>query len=195
MKQSLAAGIAAAIVAMVGMAVAQDAPPPDAAHIAKARGAIKGLGEELKARLVEALKAGGPVNGVEACNKVAQTLTAEVSKAQGVSVRRTALKVRNPTNAASAREKAVMENFVAQLKAGADIAKLDHAEIVTDGGAQTLVYMKAIPMAGEPCALCHGTEVKPDVAAAIGKLYPKDEATGFAPGELRGAFVVSMPMK
>ncbi len=55
--------------------------------------------------------------------------------------------------------------------------------------------MKAIPMAAEPCAACHGTDVKPDVKSEIDKLYPQDQATGFKPGELRGAFTISMPVK
>ena len=50
-------------------------------------------------------------------------------------------------------------------------------------------------MAGEPCALCHGSAVKDDVKAAVAKLYPKDQATGFEPGELRGAFTVTEVVK
>ena len=50
--------------------------------------------------------------------------------------------------------------------------------------------MKAIPT-GEVCLKCHGSNVAPDVKAAIGELYPEDQATGFKAGELRGAFSVS----
>lgn len=41
---------------------------------------------------------------------------------------------------------------------------------------------------GQPCLSCHGTD--PDVATSIAALYPKDKATGFRPGELRGAMLV-----
>ena len=156
-----------------------------------ARSAAKDLGEALKTRLGEALKAGGPVSGLAVCNSEAQMLTKDRSKALGSDVRRTALKVRNPNNAPTDRERKVLEEFAARAASGADAAKLEHAEIVQSDGKRTLFYMKAIPMASEPCAACHGTSLKPDVAAEIARLYPKDQATGFSPGELRGAFVVT----
>jgi len=52
--------------------------------------------------------------------------------------------------------------------------------------------MKAIPMRAEPCLLCHGAP-EPALKAEIDRLYPQDQATGFRPGELRGAFTVSAP--
>jgi hypothetical protein len=52
--------------------------------------------------------------------------------------------------------------------------------------------MRAIPM--EPlCTTCHGKTLAPDVAAAIAKAYPNDQATGFEPGQLRGAVSVVWP--
>jgi len=51
--------------------------------------------------------------------------------------------------------------------------------------------MKAIPLAKKPCATCHGTNVDPDLRAEILKRYPQDEAVGFEPGEIRGAFTLS----
>jgi cytochrome c553 len=66
---------------------------------------------------------------------------------------------------------------------------------LTENGVATFRYMKAIPMAAQPCAACHGTDVKPDVLAEIEKLYPQDEATGFKPGELRGAFSIKQSLQ
>ena len=196
MKRTFAVVASACIVSIVGVAAAQTAlPADDAARTAKSRAAVKALAEDLKARLVEALKTGGPVAGIAACNKAAQPATGDISKAQGLTIKRTALRVRNPLNVASPRERIVLQSFAEKVKAGADVATLEHTETVKEGDAETFVYMKAIPMAGDPCQACHGTEVKSEVKAEIGKLYPKDEATGFTPGELRGAFVVTQKIK
>jgi hypothetical protein len=58
-----------------------------------------------------------------------------------------------------------------------------------DGGA---TYMQAI-VTQPLCVACHGTALAPDVASALARLYPSDRATGFAVGDLRGAFVVRWP--
>lgn len=177
-------------------ALAQDAPAgPDAERIMKARGAIKGLAEGLKEKLVGAMKDGGPVAALDVCKIDAPKITAEQSKASGVTVGRTALKVRNPGNAPDDFEKRVMEKFVADLKGGADATKLEHGETVVEGGKKTFRYMKPIMTAGTPCLACHGAELKPEVAAKIKELYPADQATGFAAGDMRGAFSVKQAVE
>ncbi len=188
--------VLAAVAAVgIGAALAQDAAsPPVDANVAAARAAVKDLAENLKAKLGAALKEGGPVAGLKTCNTEAQPLTKARSAALGLDVRRTALKVRNPLNAPSDRERKVLEDFAAKIKAGADVAKLEHAETISEAGKSTFVFMKPIPMATEPCAACHGAELKPEIAAEVAKLYPKDQATGFAAGDLRGAFVVTKPL-
>ena len=59
------------------------------------------------------------------------------------------------------------------------------------GGAAKVHFLSAIPMQDQPCSVCHGTNVAPDLEAHIDSLYPGDLATGFAPGELRGALLIS----
>lgn len=190
-----AIGVAAAIAALVAgleRPVAQadgDATPADA-DIAAARAATKDLGEKLKAELVAALKAGGPGTALGVCRTVAPAIAEDASKAHGLEVGRTALKVRNPDNAPDAFERRVMEGFVREIAAGADPETLEHAEVVSDGGAGEFRYMKAIPTAAEPCLACHGANVDPELTAQILDLYPDDAATGFEAGELRGAFTV-----
>ena len=53
--------------------------------------------------------------------------------------------------------------------------------------------MKAIPMQ-EPCALCHGKTLAPQIGDKIKSLYPLDQATGFELGEIRGAFTVKIKL-
>ncbi len=43
----------------------------------------------------------------------------------------------------------------------------------------------------EPGLTCHGSSLQPELKAEILCLYPNDQATGFKPGELRGAFTVT----
>jgi hypothetical protein len=42
------------------------------------------------------------------------------------------------------------------------------------------------------CLACHGESLEPAVAAKLAAAYPKDQATGFRAGDLRGAFWVEL---
>ncbi len=176
--------------AIAGGAIAAE---PSSAQVAQARAAVGELGKSLKSQLMAAIKARGPISAIGVCKTIAPALAEKTGSARGLEVGRTALRVRNPANAPDAWERAVLENFAAQIKAGKDPRKLEHAETVTDAsGARTFRYMKAIPMGAVPCLTCHGTP-EPSLKAEISRLYPQDEATGFKPGELRGAFTVTAP--
>lgn len=184
-----------AIVLVTGAIAWWDSGPARAgetsdASLQRARAAIKELGEGLKGQLAEAIKAGGPQSAIAVCRTAAPQLAADASEKHGLSVRRTALKVRNPDNAPDAWERKVLEDFLKRAAAGEDMAKLEHSEPVTENGLQIIRYMKAIPMTAEPCSTCHGTAIEPGLKAQIEQLYPADQATGFNPGEVRGAFTV-----
>lgn len=140
--------------------------------------------QQLLDTVKSAMQSGGPVKAVEACQLLAPQITAQHSQAPW-KVGRTALKLRNPNNAPDAWERQVLEQFAARAAAGEPVAELKHAEIV----AGEFRLMKAIPT-GEPCLACHGQNLKPELAAVIDQRYPQDQARGFAPGELRGAFTL-----
>jgi hypothetical protein len=167
------------------------AEEPDPAQIAEARAAVKDLGQGLKVQLMAAIKAGGPVSAIGVCQIVAPALSKQSGGTHGLKVGRTALRIRNPANAPDAYERKVLEEFVAQIDAGASADKLESAEIILDEGTPVFRYMKPIPMGTQPCLTCHGSDIDPALKAEIGRLYPDDEATGFKPGQLRGAFTVS----
>jgi hypothetical protein len=162
-------------------AMAQD----DDARASQSRQLVTTFQQELGARLTAALAAGGPVEAIAVCNLEAPQISARLSADSGARVARTALKVRNPTNTADAAARGVLEAFRSEL--AADATKIpEHFETSADGAAR---YMRAIVM--QPlCVVCHGTAVAPELQAAVSRLYPADEATGFAVGDLRGAFVV-----
>lgn len=174
--------------------LAQSAAPDSTELKAQAGGVLKSFAPRMLKELQDALQSGGPLNAIKACNSAAPTIAKEeMAKANGWKIGRTALRVRNPGNAPDEFERKTLEAFAAKIAAGADIATLDNAEIVGTGANRTFRYMKAIPL-GEPCVTCHGSDLKPEVKAAIDELYPQDKATGFKQGELRGAFTLSRPL-
>lgn len=138
--------------------------------------------QQLLETVQAAMRDGGPAKAVEACQLLAPQIASQHSQAPW-SVGRTALKVRNPDNAPDAWERQVLEQFAARAAAGEPLQEIRHAQVV-DGQFR---LMKAIPT-GEACLACHGSAIKPELAAVIDQRYPGDQARGFALGDLRGAF-------
>jgi Protein of unknown function (DUF3365) len=143
---------------------------------------------ELGARLKSALAAGGPVQAITVCQLEAPAIAHALEAEGGPSyVGRTALKVRNPANGPDDEARAVLANFEHELSPNAP----PPSRFITqpDGSAR---YLQAIPM--QPlCIGCHGSELSTEVSDALAQRYPQDEATGFAVGELRGAFLIEWP--
>lgn len=166
-------------------------PPPDMIAAAAAR-AVK-LQSELTARLQAALADGGPAKAVEVCRVEAPAIAARLST-DGWQVRRVGTRVRNPaTGTPDAWERAGLERFARELAAGArpealSIATLDDSV----PGAPRLRWMRPIVTA-PLCLTCHGAPESqpPELRAALREAYPRDAATGYAAGELRGAFSVT----
>lgn len=176
----------------IGVVAAQQpaAPATEAAiqvRLEAARQVSQDFLDELRSRLKEALRVGGPVGAIGACQSLAPDLSNAQSVVSGFEVERTALRLRNPENAPDAWELKVLEAFQTKSAAGAEIAALEHAEVVrTSEGDRLFRYMRAIPMA-EMCLSCHGPDVRPEVRSEIARYYPTDKATGFRLGDLRGA--------
>ena len=156
----------------------------------QARSSAKALGSALKQELQTSMKEGGSIVAIKVCNEKAPEIAGQISKTKGVKVGRTALRVRNPDNAPDAWETKQLENFISRLASGEPVGKLE-AHIIEDGQFR---YMKAIPTKGL-CITCHGAKLSKQVRQTIKTLYPKDKATGFAVGDIRGAFTITIPMK
>jgi len=172
--------------------------------VGKSRALTMQLGAELKGELTRAIEQGGPVAAIPVCRERAPAIAARLSQDSGAKVSRTALRVRNPANAPDDLQRAVLEQFAGELVAagtaggaGAPVAAsaAGPLEAVFEIKRATGIerrYMRAIPT--DPlCLTCHGSNLSPELAAAIARDYPADAATGFAPGELRGAFSVIWP--
>jgi len=139
------------------------------------------LGKRLKARLREALQAGGPAAGIAACKLAAPDVTGTVAEEQGLRVGRTSFKLRNPENTPP-------EWAVADVAARRETPAFHEGE---DGSLRAL-----LPITLEAtCTLCHGPaeSLSSEVVAALAEGYPDDQATGFEEGDLRGWFWVEVP--
>lgn len=144
--------------------------------------------QALGARLMSSLSTGGPVEAIGICNVDAPAIAARLSEETGARVGRTALRVRNPENTPDQAARTVLAGFQRDLEAGLTVSS-EHFMTQPDGSAR---YMKAI-VTQPLCLACHGSALAPEVAAAVTEHYPEDQATGFAVGDLRGAFVVEWP--
>jgi hypothetical protein len=171
----------------------KDAAIKEAAIIAS-KSAVAELAELLKGALQTAIQETGPVGALDVCKVTAPKSSSAISEERRLKIKRTGPRVRNQDNAPDPFESRVLAYFQTQAESGADLQSLSYSEINEMGGVKTLRYMKAIPMIEQPCAICHGTNVKPDVARKIRQLYPQDRASGFKAGGLRGAFSVVAPL-
>ncbi|MEZ5540943.1 MAG: DUF3365 domain-containing protein [Pseudomonadota bacterium] len=161
-------------------------------RLAASRAAAQELGGALKSVLLSAMQAGGPVAAIGVCNTKAAQIAGAISTRRGIDVGRTALKVRNPANAPDSWERGVLERFAQEQASGVAVDKLEYAETVTTDNGSVYRYMKAIPTA-EMCLACHGSNLAPALTERLAELYPQDQATGFAVGDIRGAFTISFP--
>ena len=168
--------------------------PESDAFVQESRAKVKAFAGSLQGALQAAIKAGGPQNAIPVCNAEAPEIARDLSQSPQESVEwtvgRTSHKLRNPENAPDEWEAAGLEEFLERAAAGEDLKTMERVELVESGGGRAYRYMKAIPV-GEVCLTCHGADVDPDLKAKIESFYPEDRATGFALGELRGAFTLS----
>lgn len=153
------------------------------------------LAGTLLGKLQAAIDSGGVVAGARVCAEVAQEITAEVGRETGVSVRRTALRLRNPANAPDDFERAWLEAQQARMTAGQAAEPV--YTMVGGGDDEELRHLRPILFPGGVCAQCHGADagIPADVKAFLADHYPQDAATGFRAGDLRGAISVRVPMR
>lgn len=184
--------LAAAVIAAAAlyMAAERDRTTRDQRLTAEAAGAAAEYGKTLLGAVKAALETTGPVGAIGFCKEKAPEIAAEQSQRSGWRIRRTSLKPRNPVAAPDAFERATLEDFAARIAAGAPVAGLVRTATVETDAGRVFRFVKAIPT-GEPCLLCHGSNLKPDVVAALQRLYPDDRATGFEAGDMRGAFTLA----
>ena len=172
--------------ATVEPTAADPASSPEAVAEVTARGeaAAKVLMERLGAQLKGAMGSGGPVAAITVCQQVAIPLTTSAgAEFEGVTVKRTTLKPRNPANAPDEKDRAVLEAMAAQSPPEPTIRW-------EDGVAH---FYRPL-MIQEVCLKCHGDPATfpKELTEALASAYPADAATGYALGDLRGAIRVTI---
>lgn len=157
------------------MAVVQE-PIRDAEAADASKQLLQSLGGKLKA----SIEKHGPVEAIGVCSLEAMPLTQKVAQEKGLLMRRISDKPRNPKNAATDSERALLDEM------RADLAKDALKPLYRD---EHSVYK---PLLIQPlCLVCHGETLTPDVATAIKKTYPADKAVGYQLGQLRGAVKIT----
>ena len=145
---------------------------------------MQSLGSKLKA----ALQAAGPEHALVVCQQLAQPSTVAVSaEFKGADIRRVSLKPRNPLNAPDEFDKQLLTKWQTQLAGGSPALK---RELRTRDDGR-VVYYRPI-MTQQVCMNCHGDPAtfSKELTERLAELYPDDKATGYAAGQLRGAFRV-----
>lgn len=186
-----AAIVLAATAAAAPTAVATSASDADALERAKA--AAQAFSGQLRGALQTAMRDGGPEAAVEVCRAEAPAIAEAVMHEHGVRLGRVALpgRNRNPDQAAQGWQLAALQTFRQAVEDGAPAA--EQVWIQNEGLPESIALRMMRGIATEPgCTLCHGTNIAPAIREAIAKRYPADAATGFEPGDLRGALWVEV---
>jgi hypothetical protein len=133
----------------------------------------------------EAIKAKGVVGAIDFCKLNANALSDSLGKQYRAVIQRKSDRNRNDANAIQSEDdQEVWQQLKTLLADKSSSAK--HLVRKTDEG---VFYYKAINLALPTCLSCHGKpgiDISPEAMAAIQQKYPKDKATGYALGDLRG---------
>ncbi|MDA8172660.1 MAG: DUF3365 domain-containing protein [Nitrospiraceae bacterium] len=169
----------------------------DAARGQQAAQTARGFIKELAHALRNEMAAGGPSGAMDVCSKLAPRIAGRISRETGWKVTRVGTRVRNPLlGMPDAWEQKVLEMFQERAARGESIDQMSYFEVVTEPDGKFFRYMKAIDVK-PPCLACHGSEaqIAPGVRAILKERYPKDKATGYRLGELRGAISIKEPLQ
>jgi len=148
---------------------------------AEAKIIVKRFGGTLKPKLKQAIKTGGLAHAVNVCATQAPQIAKVLSKETSWEVKRVSLKARNMLAQPDKFEQNILKQFNEASKIKS--SKLEYAKIVNG----EFRYLKAQKVEGV-CLHCHGENISPEVQTAIKAHYPNDMATGYALGNVRGAF-------
>lgn len=149
-----------------------------------AQGTFKALSSKLKAQIME----GGVDQALPFCNENAIPITDSLSKLYDAKIERVALDYRNPKNKVIGYDENVYHEYTQELGNG----KMVKPKLHTNENGQ-MVFYAPIVLKGQ-CVVCHGKpieEINETTLAKLNELYPEDNATGFAEGDLRGLWKIT----
>lgn len=191
--------IAAACV-FAGVAIGAAAPAvaeEDAAKLAEqARAYATQIMQQMRGELTREMEMNGPLRSIVVCKYSSPEVTSGISRRVGARVTRVSLRPRNPAlGSADVWEQRVLLEFERRVGKGERAEAMEFGEIVAEPQGRFFRYLKAIPMA-QPCLVCHGPvdSISPAVKSMIAQDYPRDPATGYSIGQVRGGVTVKLPL-
>lgn len=157
----------------------------------RAQAAIAETFGTLSQNLMKALQEGGVRQAVPFCQENAAGLVKPIAEKHGLRIQRVSHQARNPANRATEAEIALIQTFTQAIAEG---RPLTPKIVPQPDGAQ--VFYTPILIAADACLKCHG--IPGDTMSTadhdfIRTLYPKDAATGFKLGDLRGLWKLTFP--
>lgn len=144
--------------------------------------------KKLGGTLVEKMKDGGVKDAVPFCNTKAIPLTEEMSNKFNVDIKRTSHLLRNENNKPNDEEILVINNYKDLMAKGKGLKPV--VELDNDGNP----HFYAPIILQKKCLTCHGeigVNVTKKSDSIIESYYPKDLATGFKEGDLRGIWSIT----
>lgn len=193
MRHALAAAFLIAVCAAAGASEPRvlprdEVPAALAPAVARGEAALDAFRDRLFARLNALIIEGGPVHAIQVCRSEAPALARQLGEEHHVQIGRTSHRLRNPANA----PRAWAAGYV--TAAGGKKAAESKAAVVDLGDRVGVLRPIAVMPA---CTRCHGAVdgIDGDVRAELSRAYPSDQATGFAPGDLRGFMWAEIPKR
>jgi hypothetical protein len=145
----------------------------------------------LVGQLTQAIEDSGVAYAVRYCSVHAHPLLDSLSTSQQAVIKRATLRVRNPADSADAQEASVIRDYDQAIGGGRELPP-----VAVRGDERTVRVFLPIRISMPLCLHCHG-QVGTDIAESdyriIRRLYPDDNATGHAMGNLRGIWSITFP--
>jgi len=143
--------------------------------------------KSLKSELIKALSK-NPYEAVAICNKKAIEITKQIESKfdNGIKIKRTSFKYRNPDNMPDEKEKEALKYFEKMFKKGKN---LDYYIQKVKNGYRFYKPLKVKTV----CLTCHGKNIDENLYKKIKQYYPDDRATGYKEGDFRGVIRIFIP--
>ena len=149
----------------------------------------KTLGKNLQ----QALVSGGVENAISFCKINAMPLVDSLSGQFDASIKRVTTQARNPDDLPNELEGIILEAYAQQLndslKLQANVQKIDEGNYL---------FTQPIFIDNALCLTCHGSfenGLTEETKSFIAERYPDDKATGYAIGDLRGMWSITLSKK
>jgi hypothetical protein len=191
---AVALAVAGATVATLAFSETGDADVQ--ARVAEAKTVTGAFLKQLGSAMQREMKAGGPVEAMKVCRDLAPQIADDISLENGWKVTRVGTRTRNTMlGLPDAWEQGVLRDFEKRAAQGEKFDTMSYYEVVDEPAGKSLRFMKAIGVAPQ-CLACHGSDeqIAAPVRAQLQALYPHDRATGYKPGDLRGAVSIKQPL-